>query len=359
MKMSYSTVIPSSRQAQKGMSLMELMIGMLLGLIVTAGAIAIYLATARSYTQVEQMAQLTENTRFVEQLMSNALRHVGFMGEIKASAITLHSSVGAMDGAANCASDTRAAPLRFDNSFFAVVANEGSTTPDIGCIDDAYGDSEVLIVKSAVPFPISDGPRSGESDVAEHNNGELDYPYAPVAGKLYVLTNLANGTLFDSDAASKPSIQSGGDYPDGTAWEYRYEVYYIRDPNDANDPRLSRITMRQNGGGAMELITQDLIHGVEDMRLRLGVDRSGDGEVDTYATVAQAELANDWGSIVSIEMALLVSSEEEDVNFKDDKTYNLVGYEVEVPDARKGFRRLVTQTSVSLRNVKFLIRGNL
>ena len=64
---------------QAGFSLVELMVGMVLGLMLIAGAVSIYLASKRSYVEVEQVAALTESARFAEQLVGDSLRHAGFL----------------------------------------------------------------------------------------------------------------------------------------------------------------------------------------------------------------------------------------------------------------------------------------
>ena len=44
----------------------------MLGLMLIAGAVSIYLASKQSYTEVEQVANLTENARFAEQVLGDS-----------------------------------------------------------------------------------------------------------------------------------------------------------------------------------------------------------------------------------------------------------------------------------------------
>ncbi len=44
------------------------------------------------------------------------------------------------------------------------------------------------------------------------------------------MTNNVSGLLFNG--ATPPSITTGGEIPGGTAWEYQYEVFYIRQVSD-------------------------------------------------------------------------------------------------------------------------------
>lgn len=353
---------------QAGLSLVEVMVGMVLGLIVVSGAVAIYLASSRSYSEAEQVGQLSENSRFVEQILTDGLRHAGFVGEASADKIEVNPvALGAITD--NCAGpDNRADAYRLGFPIYAAVATDEASSPDIGCIandpgNDALEDSEILIIKSAVPLPISDGPRDTGPTQASHTNNVLDFPSALLPGKLYLLTNNVIGRMFDSDTTPHPAIAVGGDIPGGAAWEYRYELYFIRDVSNADGkamPRLSRMVLAESSpGGAMALTQEDLVPGVEDMRMRFGLDTVGnDGEVDVYQTVAQVNAGNNWDSVVAIEIALLVSSQEEDVNYTDANTYTLAGYTVTPHATRLQHRRQVVRANVSLRNIKFVIRGS-
>ena len=84
-----------------GFSLVELMVSMVLGLMLIAGAVSIYLASKQSYVEVEQVAVLSENVRFAEKLVGNALRHAGFLGEATASGVTNDSGLVAPAGDCN------------------------------------------------------------------------------------------------------------------------------------------------------------------------------------------------------------------------------------------------------------------
>jgi len=62
---------------QRGLSLVELMIAITLGMVAVAGAISIYLANRNSYKLVEGAARLQENARFAVELMGRDIREAG------------------------------------------------------------------------------------------------------------------------------------------------------------------------------------------------------------------------------------------------------------------------------------------
>jgi type IV pilus assembly protein PilW len=106
---------------------------------------------------------------------------------------------------------------------------------------------------------------------------------------------------------------------------------------------------------AMEFTTEDLAEGVEDLQLLFGYDSTGNGEVDTYRD--QAAVAGNWPNVESVEVYMLVRSATRDVQYTDVKTYQL-GAAVSVGPRNDNYRRLISHTSVSLRNLKLMIRGD-
>lgn len=338
------------RRSQLGFSLVELMVGLVLGVMLIAGAVSIYLASKRSYVEVEQVAALTENARFAEQLVGDSLRHAGFFGEVTPNRVDLDPDLDAVVN--DCSGDAAA----YDLSQFVFAATSDSSGGAIGCITDAIADTDVLVIKHALPLAFSDGPRV----VADPNNppvrdGVIDTPadLLPSGGGLwndrtYVMTNNVSGLLFDG-ADTAPTITTGGEIPGGIAWEYQYEVFYIR---DADVPQLARKYLLWNGS-AMEVETENLAEGVENLQLRFGFDSDGDGDVDSYKDTASVTAA-EWANIQSVEVYMLVRSATGDAQYTDAKTYTL-GDESITPN--DNFRRLISFTSMSLRNLKIMMRG--
>jgi type IV pilus assembly protein PilW len=349
----------SKRQsdAQAGFSLVELMVGMLLGLILIAGAVSIYLASRRSFVEVEQVAALSENVNFAEWVITDSLRHAGFFGEVPAARIDVRNDVGAVTG--DCAG--AAAAYDLGNHIFAATAS-GSIGDDVdgtalGCIDDAMPGTDVLVIKQVVPLALTDGPRdASDPNNPLHSDGVIDTPRSLQSDKTYVMTNSVLGILFDG-ADTPPGIGPGDDVPDGVAWEYRYQVFYVRRVGSGQTPRLSRKVLSWNGTG-MELVTEDLVEGVENLRMMFGFAGSPSGELDSYANASDMA-GNNWPNVLSVDAFLVLRSATDDVQYRDTKTYTL-GDATYGPTEYSGseqYRRLVSRASVSLRNIKMAIRG--
>lgn len=73
---------PAARSpySQRGLSLVEILIALLLGLVLIGGATGVYLANQQTFKQVDQMARINENARLAFELLGRDLRQSGGMG---------------------------------------------------------------------------------------------------------------------------------------------------------------------------------------------------------------------------------------------------------------------------------------
>ena len=331
-------MISASRRKCGGMSIIELMIAMAIGLFLIAGAISLFAVSKRTYSEAERTARMGENARFALQALGADLRLAGFFGEVSAADISGRSGLAAVTG--DCTG--RGEAYRFDNYLFVTRTDIGGNA--IGCIGDAVPNTDVVIIKSVRPFPFSDGVRDDPGD----DDGTIDMPGVLSGEKTYVMANNITGRLFDG-GGTVPSIGEGGRVPRGNAWEYRFQAYYIR----AGDvPQLSRKVLSWNGTG-MAVTTEDVVDGVENLQVMIGEDRDRDGETDRYLDSTDTSI--DWSRVTSMKGFLLVRSADRDTTYTDQRAYTLGNTAVAAPN--DNFHRIVVQSDVSLRNSKLLVRG--
>lgn len=331
-------MISASRRKNGGMSIIELMIAMAIGMFLIAGAISLFVVSKRTYSEAERTARMGENARFALQALSADLRLGGFFGEVPAADLKGRSSLAAVTG--DCSG--RGAAYGYNNYLFVTRTDIGGNA--IGCIVDAVPNTDVVVIKSVRPFPFSDGVRDDPSD----DDGTIDMPGVLDGQKTYVMANAITGRIFDG-AGTVPSIGEGGRVPRGNAWEYRFQAYYIR----AGDvPQLSRKVLSWDGAG-MAITTEDVVEGVENLQVMIGEDRDRDGETDRYLDSTDTSI--DWSRVTSMKVFLLVRSADRDVSYTDQRTYNLGNTALAAPN--DNFHRIVVQSDVSLRNSKLLVRG--
>nr|WP_156000516.1 prepilin-type N-terminal cleavage/methylation domain-containing protein [Thioalkalivibrio sp. ALRh] len=71
-------LLTPARKRHEGFTLVELMIGILVGTIVVAGTIALYITVIRGAAFVTQEARLAQETRIAMDLMANDIRRAGY-----------------------------------------------------------------------------------------------------------------------------------------------------------------------------------------------------------------------------------------------------------------------------------------
>lgn len=306
----------SSRSRQGGVTLIELMVAMTLGLIIIGGVFAVYLSTADARRTNESISRLQENARFALRAVKEDLRLAGNWGRTR--------TTGTLDG-------------------FKGLPTE---LPSIG------GDCEAgWYIDLAHPVWASNGvnPFSG-SCVPSHlaNTDMLAVRYAAPE----VATALANGVIYIRSDMARGEVFNGSTGPAGTysadAEDHRLvtHLYYVRPHTRTagdNIPSLRRIRLGVSGG-APALIDEEIISGVEDFQIQYGLDDDGDGSVNRYV---DADPGIDEARVLAIRMWIMVRADSGETGFTDEHTYEYADRSVEPGD---GFRRLLVTSTVLLRN---------
>ena len=76
------------RLRQTGLSLVELMVSMTLGLIVLSGVLIVFVNTSTARNEVERTTRQIENGRYASELLTEDLRLAGFYGRFDPSTLT-------------------------------------------------------------------------------------------------------------------------------------------------------------------------------------------------------------------------------------------------------------------------------
>lgn len=338
-----TTPLSTAQHGNRGFSLVEFMVAMVLGLIIVGGAISVYLASKRSLVEVEQVAAVSENGRFALQVLNYAAKHVGFYGSASPEDIRMDGSLGAVTG--NCTGLADA----FDtaNSFFAVRTTNST---EFGCITDAEPNTDILVIKGVVPSPLYD---ADPDDPNAPRDGDISFPAGAWDNQtVYVISNSETGILLDG-ADTRPGVGEGDEFALGVAWPYRMQIFYVRRNAATGLNTLSRKVLAWDGAG-MEIAEEDLVQGVENMRFLFGFDSDADGDVDTIDDEAAVQAAGAWDSVTSMQAFVLLRSDNQDVNYSNDKTYQLGDITVTPADS---IRRVLLHTEITLRNPRLVLRG--
>lgn len=336
----------SSRFAsQRGLSLLELLVAMFIGLFLVGGVTAIFLVSKRGYTETENVSRANESARFGLYLLANNIAHIGFFGGANPSPPSFVNSLTAITG--DCTGT--ASMVDLVNHFRVVKATSASL---VGCITDAQTDSDVLIIKSVRPVPFFDGALDDPDD----NDGTVDTPEALTPSRVYLWASRlgVESQLFRGNV--QPDLTR---IADGVAWEYLGHIYYVRNVA-GREPTLSRKVLRWNGT-ALAVDTEDLVEGVERLRILPGV-LTGTylaPQVKYMETTEIPAASADWRSVASVQLRMLVRSADIDPGgVGRNLRYVLVegteaGYDFLEPGANDRRYRTVVQETINVRNFAY------
>ena len=351
------------RAKQSGLSLIELMIALVIGLLLTAAVVQMFVASKTTYAMQTSLAQMQENARFAMEFIARDLRTAGYMGCSKYTSLSntlndengdvlsdydlgvplvmvdnydasvavdipLPSSVSPLEGSDIINVKTAST----DDS--CMIESHNASAASIHCQDNHnYESGQILLVSdcahSAI-FQQSNTNNNGTISVIDHNTGNGSPG------------NCSKGLGFPTDCTTTNG--NAYTFPSGAFIQaFESYSYYLamNDFGDFSQPALYRASLSYSSGTST-LRGQELVEGVEDMQITYGLDLDDDGDADTYRTGSGLDMSQ----VVAIRVSLLIRSISNNLT-SSPQTYTYNGATVTATDNR--LRKVFTST-ITLRN---------
>jgi type IV pilus assembly protein PilW len=317
-------------KSQYGFSLLEVFITLIIGLVIFAGVLSVFVGMRTTTSETSSYGELQENGRFAISVLSDDLLRQNFWGDYTGSLAL--SSINPVPSAptGECVGggvNNGTFPLAVGH--FRTLWGETVTSAAIlsGCRSDAKLDSDILQLKRVISTPLA--LTAGDS--------------APV-GNYYLVSNMNNGTIFS--AGTVPTIEGA------QVWEYQHHIYYVREEVQGSNT----VPVLMQGQLANTLSFAPIIDGIEMIRFEYGVDmetdptNSGYGIVNAYipaVNMTDALWNNATSRIIAVKVYVLARSIQEDKKYKNTNTYQLGSFNYTVDD---NYRRLLFSSTVTLYN---------
>ena len=311
-----------------GFSLIELMVGMAIGLFLIVGVFTAYSSGRQSQLLVDDQVAMLNDARFAFQVLSDDLRQAGLWGRTNDfDAASLLAGDAAVTQLATAVTGECAADWADYN--VPVVAFNGLTPYALTCTTQytagpAVGlPSDVLEIRYTLGTAITDANLRADT--------------------IYVSSDVNQAAVFRG--TTPPSLS-----PAAVDLNFRLvaNAYYIADwSNVAGDgiPSLHKVSLEPGP----VVLDQLLVAGVENLQVQYGVDTDGDGAVNTYVNPDNA-LAADRDAIRSVQIWLVIRSQKNEPNLDTTSTAFIAGVTRAFPN--DGWRRSVLSTVINLRNSK-------
>lgn len=387
---------PASPQNQRGLSLIELMIAILISAFLLLGLIEMFAASRTAYQLSQGVARVQENGRFALGFLMRDVRMAGHMGCVNDQALSMTGG-----GGINAHFNSASFPLRFDiglQGFEADDTSPGDTltlpaapvagaadtwTPalpaDIAALSPVAGSDIVMLrfldpigtslqsFSSAATTSVATPLAAGSSVTTEGHSlfGISDCQRVSLFQASQINPTTGAVTIKDDVGLNVTPLSGLETYSGGQAVLYRaVSVAYYVALNGQGSPALYR-TRWEAAPGATPLVTttSELVEGIDTLQLLYGedhaaladpvptgfIDKVNDaGSMGTPLTVANDKLR--WRRVGAVQVGVVARSPQSAAN-QGAPAEDVLGLNVTVPaDSRY---RYSYETTVALRNRMF------
>lgn len=341
----------SCRTFQRGLSLVELMVAITLGLLLTGALISLLVSMSKTSREQFKAAQQIENGRYAIDLLSNDIRLAGFYGDFAKlpdiSSFAAQPDPCAMIPEGSIAATTTDSPLAFYIQAYPAANLTTAASVPTSCqtwINSASikAGSDIIVVKRLDTVPLLDTPAPatlpksvGGQIYAQTTEAAMDIQYGADNADIDTTVTAKNAATVLVRKDFSQAV-SGGTRPTVAAYirKLHVDIYYVSpcskgtgsdkrcSSSDDTVPTLKRLEL-STSGGAPTMTVVPLVEGIEFLKASYGLDNNSptDGSVDAYVT-APTTIA-DWQNIITVEIKLLARNTESTAGFSDAKSYDL------------------------------------
>lgn len=358
-------LLGAEQRRQRGFSLVEVMIAMVLSLGIIGTVVMIFLGSKQSYLIHESLSRIQENGRYALSTIGRDIRLSSHLGEIQEyweiiESPSVPTQIPGITG------ECFTTPYRWVAPFLTAVDHDGSAAtldvfapktagsnnglgPFTACIaaQNYVADTDIVTVHYVGPNTVADGLR--------------------VQNQIYLRADLNHGVVYKCNSASGSCLpDAGGSWDVDTDFHYplRAMIYYISpcrerggdglcgtsdDGDQPNIPSLVRTRLQADS----TLITEVVADGIENMQLQYGVDNNNVGYVTQYRDADSlgnpTSSANwyGWNRVRSARVWLLARAINPDNTYTDSKTYSMGDVSVTPGDH---YRRQIFSMTAGVRN---------
>lgn len=315
------------KRAHRGVTLVELMVAMVLGLLLVGAMLTLVVHNSRTSLDLERSSRQVENGRYALQRVSEDLRHAGYYGDYLAAP----AASGAMPDPCTTATAANLTAMKSAMAWRVQGYADLATAPSCIPSSDFVSGSNVLVVRFAHP-----------TTVAAANWTVLPTGY-PQANRTYFQANyndvrFATSLVTNANTAGYYSLRATRTTTDVSApiFEYITRLYFLSPCTRFAAGATSCTSAADDGAPVQSLKMIELgsvsfsapiaiAQGIERLEFDYGIDANNDGAPDAWSRCADAApcTAANWANVVAVRVSVLARNAEASAGFTDTKTYDL------------------------------------
>ena len=281
---------------QRGVGLVELMIGLVLGLFLIAGIIQIYLGSKSSYRVTEGMSRLQENARYAMTVIGRELSAGGHMG-------CLDTTPSPPPEPAKIVNTLTNKTTEYD--FETQVT--GSDGPDTLTIRRAVARGSIPVIERMASQASSIKLDSSDPDYAALEQYQVLTLSNCTLAAVFMITNdpsSSSGVIQHQTGVTAPS---GGINPGQSNATTDLEGRFGNDGGSVATVFQTQSSTFDISNGRLRLNNQELIEGVSDMQVVYGLPAAG----GTIKYVDAGSVGADWALVEAVRIRLTFNTVEQ------------------------------------------------
>jgi type IV pilus assembly protein PilW len=323
------TTHPTPRR-QRGVTLVELMVGLTLGLVVTASMLMLFANASTHGQDVARAGMQIENGRYVSELLREDVRLAGFYGETSVAA-ALYSQPDPCS----------VAPVGWGGTPLTLpTAVQGYTPADaLACLDHRRAGTDAIVVRRVGITAIDPA-----TIVAGNTQYYVQYSFCAL--------DVATPRLIFSKNRADFTLRNRACTGVNVARPYVSRIYYVADCNDCTGAGDGVPTLKRVDLVGTQLTTTPLAEGIDTLRVEYGFDIDGDGSPDTYRTTLGAlGPTAAWSNVVSLKLHFVTRSLDKAIgsNLATAQEFDLGGTAV-ITTVADGYTRRAYSSAIRLIN---------
>ena len=299
--------------SQRGLSLIELMISLTIGLFLVVGLAVLFSSMSSTRNELDKSSRQIENGRYAIQLLADGVRHAGYYGTlVNAPTFAGTELPDPCSTTLSVVQTSIGLPLQG----YAGAATAGDLdTGKLGCLNNYKPNTGVLVVRRA------------DTSILGYTSGVFNIQVSGCAGDTapYVLNSASSAfTLHTNTAATACKPLSAANTADITP--YLTHIFFVSNCSVCTGgsvdslPTLKRIDVTPTG-----TVTTALVEGIENIQFDYGIDSSspGDGVPDSYITAPDHDDMTEWKNVMTLRIYVLARNLDQTAGYTDPKTYPL------------------------------------
>ncbi|MCP3868167.1 MAG: hypothetical protein GY703_08760 [Gammaproteobacteria bacterium] len=312
-------LIREESNRQRGVGLVELLIAMALGLVLTLGIMEIFIGSKQAYQTQDALSRIQENGRYAMAELSRNIRMAGFqgcgnLGEIET---IVHANNLPGSGGFSVADAVRGYEYDKSSDEFAPPHLNAGMAPAPNRSTDLISISragECGAYLSGAMDPDAPPNLVTVENTCAFNSGEPVIITDCTTAELFVADVNEAGDELRFNTANTRTELSRAYSDDARVFRFEQVDYFIQENNFGRLALFRRI----NGGPSQEMV--EGIHEsdpdeVRELQVEYGEDTTGDRSVDVYSA---APAVADWSNVSSVRLRLFLRSRQGNITLDNE-----------------------------------------